>query len=83
MLQKMRWRFIFAAMLAFFAVISLIAVLVNIVNTISVTKRIDQSVESILSMEARAPGEWTPEKEEEPNRRRICRKRISRETAGF
>ena len=62
MLQKMRWRFIFAAMLAFFAVISLIAVLVNIVNTISVTKRIDQSVESILSMEARAPGEWTPEK---------------------
>lgn len=47
MLRKMRRRVILAAMLAFFAVIILVAVLVNVVNYFSVIGRVDQTLSYI------------------------------------
>lgn len=51
MLKKMRWRVIGAAMLAFSAVILLIAVLVNVVNCYLVTNRADDTLSHILEYE--------------------------------
>ena len=51
MLTRIRWRFIGASMLAFFLVISLIAGLVNIVNYVVVTGRLDNTVDTIVAYE--------------------------------
>lgn len=51
MLKKMRQRVILAAMLAFFAVIMLIGVSVNIVNYLVVTNNADKTLDVILSFE--------------------------------
>ena len=51
MLKKMRQRVILAAMLAFFAVIMLIGVSVNILNYMVVTKNADETLDVILSFE--------------------------------
>ena len=51
MLKKMKWRVILAAMLAFSAVIMMIAVLVNVVNYYVVTNRADQTLSYILELE--------------------------------
>ena len=53
MLTKMRWRLVLSAMLAFLAVILLIAVMVNLVNYYVVTDRADQTISMILSYEQR------------------------------
>lgn len=55
MLKRMRWRLILAAMLAFFTVISLIAVLVNVVNHLEVTRSLDRTLSYISEYEARTP----------------------------
>ena len=55
MLKKMRRRVILAAMLAFTAVILLIAVLVNVVNSGVTANRADETIGSILTFEARKP----------------------------
>ena len=55
MLKKMRRRVILAAMLAFTAVILLIAVLVNVVNYGVTANRADETIGSILTFEARKP----------------------------
>ncbi len=57
MLKRMRYRVILAAMLAFFAVIALIAVLVNAVNYYVVTARADQTISYIVNYETFSPGE--------------------------
>lgn len=63
MLKKMRRRVICAAMLAFFSVIVVIAVLVNIVNYFVETKRADETLTYIAGFEEReAPGERPPDK---------------------
>ena len=63
MLKKMRRRVICAAMLAFFSVIVVIAVLVNIVNYCVETKRADKTLTYIAGFEEReAPGERPPDK---------------------
>ena len=54
MLKKMRWRLIAAAMAAFFAVIALIAVLVNVVNYYVVTDNADQTLSGVMTFESRA-----------------------------
>ena len=51
MIKQMRRRFILAAMAAFFAVILMIAVLVNIFNYISTTDRLDKTLEAVLRFE--------------------------------
>ena len=51
MLEKMKWRVILSAMLAFSAVIMMIAVLVNVVNYYVVTNRADQTLSYILELE--------------------------------
>ena len=51
MLKKMRQRVIAAAMLAFFAVIMLIGVSVNVVNYMVVTRNADETLSAILSFE--------------------------------
>ena len=51
MLKKMRQRVIVAAMLAFFAVIMLIGVSVNVVNYMVVTRNADETLSAILSFE--------------------------------
>ncbi|MBR6322514.1 MAG: HAMP domain-containing histidine kinase [Lachnospiraceae bacterium] len=55
MLKQMRVRVILAAMLAFFAVIALIAVLVNVIDYYVVTRRLDQTISYIVDFEARGP----------------------------
>ncbi len=55
MLKKMRRRVILASMLAFSAVILLIAVLVNLANYVMVTGRADQTLSYILQYEAGMP----------------------------
>ena len=52
MLTRLRWRFITAAMLAFFTVIFLVASLVNIVNYCVVTQRADETINYIMFFEA-------------------------------
>lgn len=61
MLKKMRRRVIFAAMLAFFAVIMMISVLVNAVNYAIVTKRADETLAAILKYEEKSPRAPEPE----------------------
>ena len=56
MLKKMRQRVIIAAMMAFFAVIFMIAVLVNVVNFCVVTNRADRTLSAILSYEEEPSG---------------------------
>ena len=51
MLKKMKWRVILSAMLAFSAVIMMIAVLVNVVNFYAVTNRADHTLSYILELE--------------------------------
>lgn len=51
MIRRMRHRVILAAMVAFFAVILTIAVLVNVVNYVMVTSRADNTLEAILNYE--------------------------------
>ncbi len=51
MIKQMRRRFILAAMAAFFAVILMIAVLVNIFNYISTTDRLDNTLDAVLRFE--------------------------------
>ena len=51
MLKKMRQRVILAAMLAFFSVIMLIGVAVNVVNHIVVTRNADKTLSAILNFE--------------------------------
>ena len=60
MIKKMRVRVILAAMLAFFAVIMLIAALVNLVNYAVVTNRADQTLDAILMFESRSPVQGDP-----------------------
>ncbi|MCR5417340.1 MAG: HAMP domain-containing histidine kinase [Lachnospiraceae bacterium] len=55
MLKQMRRRVILAAMLAFFAVVLMIAALVNIVNYCVVTGRADETLSAILSFEEGSP----------------------------
>jgi signal transduction histidine kinase len=55
MLEKMRRRVILAAVLAFFAVIMLLACLVNIINYCVVTNNADRTLSAILSFEERPP----------------------------
>ena len=55
MLRKLRLRMILSSMLAFFAVITLIAVLVNVADYIVMTDRVDQTLDYILSYEERIP----------------------------
>ncbi|MCR4786969.1 MAG: HAMP domain-containing histidine kinase [Lachnospiraceae bacterium] len=55
MIKKMRRRVILAAMLAFFAVIFMIGVLVNVINFIVVTSTADQTLSAIMSFEERIP----------------------------
>ena len=64
MLQKMRLRMILSSMLAFFAVITLIAVLVNVADYIVMTNRVDQTLDYILSYEERIPN--VPDQEGPP-----------------
>ena len=61
MLKKLRWRFILAAMGAFFAVIVLIAFLVNFFTYAVITNRVDQSIEMIASSDFRSPRDMMPE----------------------
>ena len=61
MLKKLRWRFILAAMGAFFAVIVLIAFLVNFFTYAVITNRVDQSIEMIVSSDFRSPRDMMPE----------------------
>ncbi|MCR5356399.1 MAG: HAMP domain-containing histidine kinase [Lachnospiraceae bacterium] len=65
MLKKMRRRVILAAMLAFSAVVLLIAVLVNVVNYGVVTNRADDTLSAILKFEEMSPDERVP-KEPDP-----------------
>ncbi len=51
MIRRMRHRVILAAMVAFFAVILTIAVLVNVVNYAVVTRRADNTLEAVLNYE--------------------------------
>jgi signal transduction histidine kinase len=67
MLKKLRWRFILAAMLAFFAVIALIAVLVNVFTYAAITTRVDNSIESIVNSDFRSPRNFKPEPRGEGN----------------
>ena len=60
MLKKLRWRFILAAMGAFFAVIALIAILVNFFTYAIITNRVDQSIEAIASSDFRSPRDFMP-----------------------
>lgn len=55
MLKKLRWRFVIASMLAFFFVIALVAGLVNVVNYVTTTKRIDERVDSIFTYDPYKP----------------------------
>lgn len=55
MIKKMRWRFIIAAMIAFFLVITLVAVLVNVGNYVAVAKRNDEVLDYIYNYEAYRP----------------------------
>lgn len=64
MLKRMRRRVILAAMLAFFAVIFMIAVLVNVVNFCVVTNNADRTLSAILSYEEAPPGK--PERKGPP-----------------
>ncbi len=64
MLKKMRIRVIMSAMLAFSAVIVLIALLVNVVNYYAVTERVDQTLSYVLQFEESVPVK--PEKEGPP-----------------
>ena len=57
MLKRMRWRLILAAMLAFFAVIFLVALLLNVVYYYSVTGRVDETISYIEDYEAGPPAE--------------------------
>lgn len=71
MIKRMRYRLILSAMLSFFAVISLIAVLVNVIDYGIVTKRADETLDYIVGYEehlmpAPAPG---PVPEEPPKDR--------------
>lgn len=52
MIKKMRHRVILAAMLAFTFVIAVVAVLVNLVNYGEETRRIDETLSSIINFEA-------------------------------
>ena len=61
MLKKLRWRFILAAMAAFFAVIVLIAALVNIFTYAAITTRVDNSIESIINSDFRTSRDFRPE----------------------
>ena len=61
MLKKLRWRFILAAMAAFFAVIVLIAALVNIFTYVAITTRVDNSIESIVNSDFRSQRDFKPE----------------------
>ena len=67
MLKKLRWRFILAAMLAFFAVITLIAVLVNVFTYAAITARVDNSIQSIANSDFRSPRDFKPEPRGEVN----------------
>lgn len=60
MIKKMRRRVIVAAMLAFFAVIMMIAILVNAVNYGIVTGRSDETLAAILSYEDKASEKQGP-----------------------
>jgi signal transduction histidine kinase len=60
MIKKMRRRMILAAMLAFFAVIMMIGVLVNAVNYGVVTNRADQTLSAILKYEEKSPKDPGP-----------------------
>ena len=64
MLKKLRWRFILAAMGAFFAVIALIAFLVNFFTYAVITNRVDQSIDMIVNSESRTPRDMRPEPRE-------------------
>ena len=55
MLKKMRWRVILYAMMAFAAVIMLIALLVNVVNYYVMTKRADLTISYIMNFEENVP----------------------------
>ena len=55
MLKKMRWRVILYAMIAFFVVIALIALLVNVVNYFIVTGHADQTLSYIQRFEEKEP----------------------------
>lgn len=54
MIKKIRWRFIWAAMVAFFLVVLLLGSLVNIVNYCVVTRRNDETIDYILDFESKS-----------------------------
>ena len=56
MINRMRWRLTLAAMSAFFAVLVVVAVLVNLFNYYNVTERADNTIAYILAEEKRMPG---------------------------
>lgn len=67
MLKKMRWRFVLSAMAAVFTVMAVLVAAINSVVCIAVTKRQDQTLESIQRFEIDTPphdivpipgGEW-------------------------
>ena len=60
MIKKMRRRVIVAAMFAFFAVIMMIAILVNAVNYGIVTRRADETLAAVLSYEDKTPDKPGP-----------------------
>ena len=68
MIKKLRWRFISAAMLAFFLVIALIAGLVNIANYCVETQRIDQTIDYIVNYDAYRPQFFGPDMRGRGNR---------------
>ncbi len=67
MIKRMRRRVIIAAMLAFSAVIIMLAVLVNIVNYAVITGRVDETINGISTFESRMPDrDEPPEPRREP-----------------
>ncbi len=65
MIKKMRQRVILASMLAFFAVIALIGISVNVVNYCVVTKNADNTLEAILRNEENRNDIFMPGNSEE------------------
>ena len=66
MLKQMRRRVILAAMLAFSAVIALIAILINVVNYCVVTDRADETLSAILAFESQGESEGQVSQKDRP-----------------
>ena len=62
MLRRLRWRFIASSMIAFFTVVAVIVVLLNVGNYHMITKRADQTISYIEDFEKgfRGDGKFNP-----------------------